>query len=248
MSQSIDSRYSLIQQRSRAADGSWWYGVTTTGVLCRPSCPSSAPRPDHVEFFSSPESALRSGFRPCRRCAPLGDFDATLYEAEIDTPLGPFVAVGNAWGLVLLEFTDRVALSQQYTRVQQYFRANVTAGAFPILREVRRELDEYFRGQLRQFTIPIMPIGTPFQRAVWQRLAGIGYGRTTTYESIARAIGRPAAVRAVGGANGDNRYTIVLPCHRVIGRDGTLTGYGGGLWRKRALLELEGALTADSDR
>jgi methylated-DNA-[protein]-cysteine S-methyltransferase len=104
---------------------------------------------------------------------------------------------------------------------------------------VRRELDEYFAGRLRAFTTPIQPRGTPFQLQVWKALCTIPYGETISYGELARRIDHPRAVRAVGLANGSNPISIIVPCHRVIGSNGSLTGYGGGLPVKRALLELE---------
>jgi methylated-DNA-[protein]-cysteine S-methyltransferase len=105
--------------------------------------------------------------------------------------------------------------------------------------EAVRQLDAYFAGTLRQFDLPLAPAGTPFQQRVWQGLREIPYGETVSYKELARWIGRPSAVRAVGAANGQNPLAIVIPCHRVIGSDGRLVGYGGGLAAKSALLELE---------
>ena len=111
-----------------------------------------------------------------------------------------------------------------------------------ILSEAQHQLQEYFEGRLRQFTLPVAPAGTPFQQRVWQELQKVPWGTTTTYGKIAKRIGQPTAVRAVGSANGRNPVAIVIPCHRVIGSDGSLTGYAGGLATKRRLLQLEGAL------
>jgi methylated-DNA-[protein]-cysteine S-methyltransferase len=113
--------------------------------------------------------------------------------------------------------------------------------AQPPLPEVRRQLAEYFAGERRAFALPVAPEGTDFERRVWQALAAIPYGETRSYRDVAGAIGRPTACRAVGRANGRNPIAVVIPCHRVIGSDGSLTGYGGGLDLKRFLLELEGA-------
>jgi methylated-DNA-[protein]-cysteine S-methyltransferase len=112
----------------------------------------------------------------------------------------------------------------------------------PLAGAVVAQLGEYFAGARRQFDLPLAPRGTDFQRAVWAELARIPFGHTISYGELARRLGKPAAVRAVGRANGQNPIPIVLPCHRVIGADGSLTGYGGGLDRKQALLRLEGAL------
>ncbi|MDF3932231.1 methylated-DNA--[protein]-cysteine S-methyltransferase [Pseudomonas citronellolis] len=110
------------------------------------------------------------------------------------------------------------------------------------LDEAMRQLDEYFAGRRQRFEVRLAPRGTEFQRAVWKALCDIPFGQTTWYADLAERIGRPRAVRAVGAANGANPISIIIPCHRVIGRDGSLTGYGGGLPRKEALLRLEGAL------
>lgn len=110
-----------------------------------------------------------------------------------------------------------------------------------LFRDVERQLDAYFGGELTAFDLPLAPCGTPFQRAVWRRLTAIPYGATTTYGAIATALGRPSASRAVGAANGRNPISVIIPCHRVIGADGSLTGYGGGLPRKQRLLALERA-------
>jgi methylated-DNA-[protein]-cysteine S-methyltransferase len=113
-------------------------------------------------------------------------------------------------------------------------------GSSAVLERTRQQLEEYFRGERREFDLPLAPEGTEFQQRVWQRLLGIGYGTTTTYGALAQALGNPNASRAVGLANGSNPIPIVIPCHRVIGANGALTGFGGGLPVKSALLELEG--------
>jgi AraC family transcriptional regulator of adaptative response/methylated-DNA-[protein]-cysteine methyltransferase len=116
----------------------------------------------------------------------------------------------------------------------------VVPGNHPLLSRAEKELAEYFAGKRRDFTVPLHPVGTPFQRAVWNQLQQIPYGETCSYEDLAKAVKKPAsACRAVGQANGRNRIVILIPCHRVVNKDGSLGGYGGGLWRKKFLLELE---------
>jgi methylated-DNA-[protein]-cysteine S-methyltransferase len=112
----------------------------------------------------------------------------------------------------------------------------------PIVEEAIRQLLAYFEGTRRDFDLPISPQGTEFQRLVWQHLLDIPYGQIISYQDLAKAIGKPEAIRAVGAANGQNPISVVVPCHRVLGSDGSLTGYGGGLWRKEWLLKHEGAL------
>lgn len=126
-------------------------------------------------------------------------------------------------------------------------RAGWTEGQHPVLDLAARQLDEYFAATRRAFDLPLAPLGTDFQRTVWLALAGIAYGETVSYAQLAQRVGKPTAMRAVGAANGRNPLPIVLPCHRVIGADGSLTGFGGGLPTKQFLLELEGALARAGD-
>jgi AraC family transcriptional regulator of adaptative response/methylated-DNA-[protein]-cysteine methyltransferase len=144
-------------------------------------------------------------------------------------------------GVCLLEFADRRMLENQLATLRRRFHAGLAPARHPHLAALERELGEYFAGTRRAFGVPIDTRGTPFQTRVWRALAGIPYGETRSYRDIARQIGRPAAVRAVGHANGMNPVAIVVPCHRVVNTSGALGGYGGGLWRKRRLLHLEAA-------
>jgi AraC family transcriptional regulator of adaptative response/methylated-DNA-[protein]-cysteine methyltransferase len=155
------------------------------------------------------------------------------------TPLGPMLAAATDDGVCLLEFHDRRMLETQIKRMRAHLRCEIAPGRNDHLENMEDELTMYFGGKLEQFTVPLVLAGTEFQEAVWNRLLGIPYGETLSYEKLARDIGRPGAQRAVGRANGDNRLAIVVPCHRVIRSDGTLCGYGGGLWRKQHLLDLE---------
>lgn len=164
-----------------------------------------------------------------------------LVARRLPTPLGPVVAVAGDDGLCLLEFADRRSLATQTRRIRTRFGMPIVRGTNQHLERLERELRAYFRGALRVFRVPLVLKGSPFQLAVWRRLRRIPFGRVTTYDTLARSLKRAGAQRAVGRANGDNPLAIVVPCHRVVGSDGTLRGYGGGLWRKRRLLELEGA-------
>jgi AraC family transcriptional regulator of adaptative response/methylated-DNA-[protein]-cysteine methyltransferase len=162
-----------------------------------------------------------------------------LTSALIDTPLGPMTAIANDRGLVLCEFGDRRALRGQLERVHRIFGETPEPGSHRYLDQTREELAEYYAGTREQFTIPLVVSGTPFQEAVWRELLRIPFGTTTSYERLGIRIGRAGAARAVGRANGDNRIAIIIPCHRVIGANGSLTGYGGGEDRKRWLLDHE---------
>lgn len=157
----------------------------------------------------------------------------------LETPLGPMLAAANQEGLCLLEFVDRRMLETQLKVLKKRLDCVMVPGENPFLDQTARELDEYFAGTRRTFDVPLVIKGSPFQERVWGELLKIPYGSVVSYLDTARALGDTNAVRAVGKANGDNRIAIIVPCHRVIKADGSLCGYGGGLWRKQRLLELE---------
>jgi AraC family transcriptional regulator, regulatory protein of adaptative response / methylated-DNA-[protein]-cysteine methyltransferase len=323
-------------------DGVFYVAVKTTGIFCRPSCPSR-PNLENVEFFLSVKECFFAGYRPCKRCHPLeangkppewarelisrveaapdarlkaGDLralgitperarrwfqqhygmsfaawcrgnrlagaftrirqGATLDDATYDsgfeshsgfreafgrafdeapgrsrgtgdrvvitmleTPLGPLLAGATDQGINFLEYTDRRMLEHNLKIMRRRFGCAIVPGQHPLLRRLRQELDDYFQRGRSAFTLPLAARGTPFQEKVWQELRRIPHGKTISYDELARRVGQPTALRAVARANGMNRVAILIPCHRVIGKDGSLTGYGGGLWRKRLLLELE---------
>lgn len=160
----------------------------------------------------------------------------------IDSPVGPLLAVERAGRLVNLQFLGGDAGAAEADREE----ADWVEAEAPF-EELRTQLAEYFAGARREFDLAVEPEGTEFQMAVWSALRDIPYGRTATYGEIAEAIGRPTAVRAVGGANNANRIPIVIPCHRVIGADGSLTGFGGGLEAKAHLLEVESRALASEE-
>jgi len=162
----------------------------------------------------------------------------------LDTPLSAMLAVASDEGLCLLEFVDRRALERQIATLRRRLRCAIVPGNNGHLDTIADELARYFKGTLTEFTVPVVLAGTPFQLAVWNRLRRIPHGQTLSYAQLAEDIRRPGAQRAVGRANGDNRIAIVIPCHRVVRADGALCGYGGGVWRKRWLLERERAVAA----
>ena len=323
-------------------DGVFYAAVKTTGIFCRPSCPSK-PKPENIEFFSSVRECLFAGYRPCKRCRPqdangapppwivdlmkriedapdvkmqavdlraLGVSperarrwfqqhhgmtfaawqrghrlasaftqirngasldDATLdsgfeshsgfrdafarvfgnapgkmrkdgqclITAMVETPLGPMIAVTSDAGVCLLEFTDRRMLERNLRTLRQRFQCAIVPGAHCNLDKLRMQLAEYFSGTRHDFQVPLDERGTPFQEKVWRELRRIPSGVTLSYEEVARRLGQPSASRAVALANGMNRIYILTPCHRVVAKDGGLSGYGGGVWRKRLLLDME---------
>lgn len=193
----------------------------------------------HDAGFQS-ESGFRDAFAKVFGAPPGQRRDATCLKAHwIRTPLGPMIAVASEQGLALLEFVDRPALERELRDLRQRFRAAIVPGRNAYLEQTARELAEYFAGERRTFGIALDPAPSPFQRLVWNRLCRIDYGETVSYRTVAGDIGRPGASRAVGRANGMNPIAIVVPCHRVVRADGSLSGYGGGVWRKRRLLDLE---------
>lgn len=322
-------------------DGIFYLAVRSTGIFCRPSCPARKPMPRNVQYFASAKEALFAGFRPCKRCHPMGNGESPAwakdllarvesnptarysdsylrsigidpararryfqkkygmtfqaycrgrrlgtaleqirlgvdlddvalgygYESHsgfrdafskafgkspgrsrstdaivttwIESPLGPLVAGATSEGICLLEFTDRRMLDGQFAALRRQFKKSIVPGENIHLKHLKRELVEYFKGERKHFTVPLIYPGTEFQQKVWNQLLKIPYGRTVSYEDIARRIGSEKAQRAVGTANGLNRIAIVIPCHRVVNKGGKLGGYGGGVWRKQRLLDLE---------
>jgi len=338
----VGELHRAVDARDPSYEGIFLVGVRTTGVFCRPTCPSKPALRENREFFASPADAANAGYRACRRCRPLdrpgehpewvrrllaalaaapsrrltdvalramhiqpatarryflGRFGMTLhayararrlglaldhlqqgasvtpagfdsgFESDsgfrdafkrlfgvtptaargttpivatlVPSPLGALLAAATEDGLCMLEFADRKKLPGQAADLTRWFERPVVPGSNPHIEQVIRELEEYFAGKRRDFDVPLDLRGTEFQEAVWRELIRIPFGGTVSYEELALRIGRPGAQRAVGMANGRNRIPIVVPCHRVIQKNGQLRGYGGGLWRKQFLLDLE---------
>ncbi len=339
-----------VETRDRAADGLFFFGVTTTGIYCRPSCPARRARRENVRFFATQGAAQRAGLRACLRCRPdattegglalckrvmdavaarpagrwsdrdlaarsfepvrvrrafLEQFGHTFhahvralrvararrelgagrslceagarsgYESEsgmraafravldstpaqaaersmiqvtrVASPLGSLTAAANAEGICLLEFDEaepgkRGPSDRTQSRLHEIAErlcSSLAVGTNRHLENLTIELEAWFRGERRDFDVPCVLAGTAFELAVWRRLGAIGYAATASYGEIARELNRPGAARAVGRANGMNPIAILVPCHRVVGSSGDLTGYAGGLDRKRWLLAHE---------
>jgi AraC family transcriptional regulator of adaptative response/methylated-DNA-[protein]-cysteine methyltransferase len=178
------------------------------------------------------------GAAPAKAVSSNADFVRISW---IDTSLGPMIAGSTNQGICLLEFSDRRMLEYQARTLTSRMRLVVAPGSSTHFEGLKKQLEEFFSGSRKYFDLPIVAPGTAFQERVWAALRRIPFGETRSYGQLAREIGMPSAVRAVARANGFNRVAILIPCHRVIGSDGGLGGYGGGLWRKQRLLELEGA-------
>jgi AraC family transcriptional regulator of adaptative response/methylated-DNA-[protein]-cysteine methyltransferase len=169
---------------------------------------------------------------------------APLLAQRIDTPLGAMIAVADDEGLRLLEFIDRRATERELSTLRKRLGTNVVPGEHRHITTTRQQLADYFSGKKLEFNIPLAPIGSPFQLRTWKILRSIPVAETRSYSWMAKRLGDENARRAVGRANGTNMICIIIPCHRVIRADGTLCGYGGGLWRKKWLLDHERRYTA----
>ena len=248
-----------------AANGRFIVGVKTTGIYCLPAChPPRKPKPENCVFFGSPDEARAAGFRACKLCKPdsfyrapdadAGGFEGAMRGAEmtayvdaIENAPGPLTfAVDDAGALLWLKFLDG-----RYARA---IEQELGREGFHIARDhertarARTELLEYCVGARRTFDVPLVFGGSAWQNTVWRALTRIPYGETRTYGEVAAMIGRPEAARAVGRANATNRLPLVVPCHRVLGAGGSLTGFGGGLHLKVRLLAHEGVRVVDPRR
>lgn len=338
---SDDTLYDALIARDPAFDGQAYVAVSSTGVFCRLTCPARKPKRENCHFYAGVAACIAAGFRPCRRCHPLGpaaeqhpaiktllaaldadptyrwqeqditrlgfepstvrrsfkqhfgitflemarqrrlahgfsalgrgrvidaqleagfdspaafrsafakllgdapatfQADALLFADHIVTPLGPMIAVCDHAALHLLEFADRKALPAELRRLQKMVKGRIGVGQTAITTQVVHELDRYFSGVSAQFATPLCLHGTAFTKKVWKALQQIPPGETRSYSALAQAIDTAQSTRAVARANGANQIALMIPCHRVIGADGALTGYGGGLWRKQKLIEIE---------
>ena len=337
-----DIFYEALVAKDPSFEGTFFAGIKTTGIFCRPTCTARKPKRENVEFFASAKDAILKGYRACKVCHPmekagstpeyvdrvlrlldedpslkLKDYDLLKLEIEpskirrwflknhgitfhayqrmyrintafkklqtgtsvtdiafdsgyeslsgfndsfkkvfgvspknskekhvidftrIETDLGTMVACATDKGVCLLEFSDRKGLETELKQLAKYHNANIVQGQNKYFKQLKEELDAYFEGRLKEFNVPLDISGTDFQKEVWQALVEIPYGTTSSYLRQAEVLGKPLSVRAVANANGMNKIAIIVPCHRVVGSDGSLTGYAGGLWRKQKLIDLE---------
>lgn len=337
-----DIFYQALVAKDPSFEGTFFAGIKTTGIFCRPTCTARKPKRENVEFFASAKDAILKGYRACKVCHPmekagstpeyvdhvlrlldedpslkLKDYDLLKLDIEpskirrwflknhgitfhayqrmyrintafkklqtgtsvtdiafdsgyeslsgfndsfkkvfgvspknskekqvidftrIETDLGTMVACATDKGVCLLEFSDRKGLETELKQLAKYHNANIVQGQNEYFKQLKEELDAYFDGRLKEFKVPLDISGTDFQKQVWQALVEIPYGTTSSYLRQAEVLGKPSSVRAVANANGMNKIAIIIPCHRVVGSDGSLTGYAGGLWRKRKLIDLE---------
>lgn len=184
-------------------------------------------------------SGFRSAYAKLFGTAPTKGSPNPLYIDWIDTPMGRMIVIADDEALYLLEFTNRKNMKRQFDRLRKVQSRAILPGRTPITDQIESELQAYFAGGLADFDTPLATSGTDFQRETWKALQKIPYGETRSYAQLAEMIDRPAAIRAVASANANNGLALIIPCHRVISKDGSLGGYAGGLDRKRQLLDLE---------
>jgi len=250
-----DNAISQNAASDASLDGTIIVGVKTTRIYCLPSCrPPRRPNPENVIFFASPEAARASGLRACKLCHPdafyasvasgegtpdlLPIADRAAYVDTIDESPGPFAfAVDNEGSLVWLQFLDGDYPRSIEAELER--KGYQPASDLERTARARTELLDYCRGARQAFTLPLSLTGTDWQVAVWQALTRIPFGETRTYGQIAASLGRPNAARAMGRANATNHIPLVVPCHRVVGANGALTGFEGGIHIKARLLEHE---------
>lgn len=170
----------------------------------------------------------------------------SIFKQNIETPLGTLVACATEENLCLLQFSDNKKLDAILKNISKHLQMEMVEKENALLKKLEIQLHEYFNGERKVFSIPLLLIGTDFQKSVWNVLQDIPYGKTISYQKQSTLLHNPKAVRAVANANGQNKIAILIPCHRVIGSNGSLTGYATGIWRKEKLLNLE--QVAESNR
>ncbi len=213
-------------------------GCRTTKIYCQSTClAGKRTKPENRVYFRSPTEAMIMGYRACKVCKP---DDQTInlenfFKTQYTSPLGIYIIISSERGVVYIEPRRQ---AHKHLTVWLKNGANIHEDT-QRNDSVVTELDLYFQGKLHEFNVPLDLRGTNFQLKVWRLLLSVPYGKTCSYRDLARSLGQPKAARAVGGAVGSNPISIIVPCHRIIGANGSLTGYGGGLSRKRALLSLE---------
>jgi O-6-methylguanine DNA methyltransferase len=158
---------------------------------------------------------------------------------EFSTPLGPMLAGATSEGVCLLEFTNRIRLEKEFQELQRLLNATMQPGRNQHLDQLENELSEYFDGKRKSFSVPLHTPGNEFAQTVWKTLQEIPYGKTCSYKEQAEMMNNPKAIRAIASTNGRNRLAIIIPCHRVIGSDGNMTGYAAGIDKKKWLLKFE---------
>ncbi|HET9836056.1 MAG TPA: methylated-DNA--[protein]-cysteine S-methyltransferase [Rhodanobacteraceae bacterium] len=241
-----DARWPRVLARDASADGEFFYSVSTSGVYCRPSCPSRGAKPEHVAFHSTAEEARRAGFRPCKRCNPdrlaVSRADASaevIRHTLVQSSLGLVLVAASARGTCAILLGDNAGALKRDLR--ERFPAAMLKEDASGLAAMATQISALIESPAAIADPPTLDMrGTPFQRRVWQALRDISAGSTASYAQIAARIGAPRGARAVAQACAANPLAVAIPCHRVVRGDGALSGYRWGVERKRALLRREG--------
>lgn len=231
-----------ILNRDSRYDGMFWYGVKSTGIVCKPSCSARVPLLKNIKLFEHLEDAMKSGYRPCKICMKDMRKKNIIRIKRYESPCGVLMLGSFGDKLCLCDWQVEKHRNHVDRRLKRMLDAEFEEGTSEVIEKATWQLNEFFAGKRREFDVPLLFVGTDFQKTVWNELLKIPFGKTISYGEMARRIGMPKAVRAVANANGANSMSIFAPCHRVIGSDHSLTGYGGGLDAKRILLKLEGVL------
>ncbi len=231
-----EEKIKAIMNRDSSYDGKFCYGVKSTGIVCKPSCKARKPHERNIVLFDTPEQATNAGYRPCKICMKPSN---TIQIQRYHSPCGDLMLGSFEGKLCLCDWAVEKHRDVVDVRLRKILQADYEEKTSDIIRETGKQLDEYFDGKRTVFDIPLLFAGTDFQKKVWHKLLEIPYGTTLSYRELATRLDMPKAVRAVANANGANAISILVPCHRVIGSDHSLTGYGGGLDAKKALLTLE---------
>ena len=231
-----EEKIKAIMNRDSSYDGKFCYGVKSTGIVCKPSCKAKNPLESNIVLFDTIEQATNAGYRPCKVCMNSSNI---IQIQRYHSPCGDLILGSFDDKLCLCDWAVERHRDGEDIRLQKVLEAGYEEKTSNIIQETSKQLDEYFDGKRTVFDIPMLFAGTDFQKKVWHKLLEIPYGVTISYGELATQLGMPKAVRAVANANGANAISIIVPCHRVIGSDHSLTGYGGGLAAKKKLLELE---------
>lgn len=231
-----EEKIKAIMNRDSSYDGKFCYGVKSTGIVCKPSCKARKPHERSIVLFDTPEQAANAGYRPCKICMKPSNM---IQIQRYHSPCGDLMLGSFEGKLCLCDWAVEKHRDIVDVRLRKILQADYEEKTSDIIRETGKQLDEYFDGKRTVFDIPLLFVGTDFQKKVWHKLLEIPYGTTLSYGELATRLDMPKAVRAVANANGANAISILVPCHRVIGSDHSLTGYGGGLDAKKTLLTLE---------
>lgn len=244
-----EEKIKAVRNRDTNYRGKFFVAVRTTKIVCTPGCPAK-PQEKNIVFYDTLEEALQAGYRPCKLCMKefydhqknnMGTIKITRYQS----PMGDMLVGSYGDKLCICDWVAEKRRDTIDRRIQWHLNAKYEEGTSGVIERAIGELEEYFAGHRKTFDIPVVFTGSEFQCTVWEELMKIPYGTIISYGELARRIHNPKAVRAVALANANNSISIFVPCHRVIGSNHKLTGYGGGLDVKKGLLELECSKTEE---